>query len=352
MRILELVAIRGKGGTGASVVNFARAAHSLGVEVDVVCFERSDVYKKLKDFEGIGVITGFKMARSFKPFSFAKDVVRLARLVKARGYSVVHTHSSPDSNLGLVLKMLFPHVKLVRTRHVPVPFSDGFKQRFFDRIIARSFAVYDSIKDASYGEKVSVVYDGVEHLAFAKSRSPFFTLGCVSRYAKVKGLPFFVMAVGELSGLFKFRAFIAGRTKKSEGNLRIDELKRLAERLKVRDMIDFRGFVEDVDALYAGMDVSVLTSVGSEGSSRVTLESFARGIPVVASRVGSLAELVEEGKNGFLCEPAVWREFASRFALLFSLPKLKKKFGLNAFKRADGRFRLEVNVKKMLEIVG
>ncbi len=355
MKVLEIVAIRGKGGTGASVVSFTQTLVSMGVEVDVVCFRRSDVYKRLKDFSGVNVITGVKMPRNFKPVAFMKDLFALVRLMKIRKYDVVHTHSSPDSNIGLVLKILFPHIKLVRTRHVPVPFSEGFKQKFFDCIFARSFAIYETVKKTAFNKKIYVIYDGIDNIDNVTLRSKktckSLTIGCISRYAKVKGLPFFVMSVKELSKFWRFKAFVAGRTRRIEGDIRIKKLEEFSKKLKVYDIIHFNGFISDVSGLYSKMDISSLTSIDSEGSSRVTLESFNYKIPVVASKVGSLVELIESGKSGFLCDAADWRDFSSKFAFLFSLPKVRKRMGENAFKRAKIKFQLDINVRKMLEIL-
>ncbi len=352
MRVLEIVAIRGKGGTGASVISFTQTLVSMGVEVDVVCFKRSDVYKRLKGFSGVNVITGIKMPRNFKPVAFIKDLFILVRLIKIRKYDVIHTHSSPDSNIGLVLKILFPRIKLVRTRHVPVPFSEGFKQKFFDCIFARSFAIYETVKKTALNKKVYVIYDGIDNVTLrSKKTCKSLTIGCISRYAKVKGLPFFVMSIMELSKFWRFKAFVAGRTRKIEGDLRIKKLEEFSEKLKVHDIIHFKGFISDVSSLYSKMDISSLTSIDSEGSSRVTLESFNYKIPVVASKVGSLVELIESGKSGFLCNAADWRDFSSKFAFLFSLPKVRKRMGENAFKRAKTKFQLAINVRKMLEIL-
>ena len=350
MRVLELVAVRGKGGTGASVVNFVKEMSCAGVGVDVVCFRRSDVYKKLMDFSGVDVITGVKMPRKFKPLSFVRDILKLCKLVKERNYNIIHTHSSPDATLGLFLKILFPDVKLVRTRHVPVPFSSDIKHKFFDLIVVRSFCVLDSIKRLNSSHKVKVVYDGVA----VKGRGGFqqkkhLTIGCVARYAKVKGLSFFLLYLTKVP--FDFRAFVVGRTRKAEGTRRIDELKHLSKKLGLNERIVFMNYTESVERLYSSMDLATLTSIDSEGSSRVSMEAMAFGIPLVVSKVGALPEMVEDGKTGFVCFPADCKCFSHRYSLLLSNPKVSKIIGLNGKRRASLKFEIKKNVSYFLEFL-
>ncbi len=66
--------------------------------------------------------------------------------------------------------------------------------------------------------------------------------------------------------------------------------------------IEFRGGVADVASAYQESDICVLTS-DYEGTPNVLLEAMASGLPVVATKVGGVPEIVEQGKNGFLVEP-------------------------------------------------
>ena len=70
---------------------------------------------------------------------------------------------------------------------------------------------------------------------------------------------------------------------------------------------------------------------------RVLVEAFASGLPVIASRVGVLAELVEPGRNGLLFEPGAARELARRMTWAEAFPEKMRQMGECA--KADYRAR-------------
>lgn len=72
--------------------------------------------------------------------------------------------------------------------------------------------------------------------------------------------------------------------------------------LGLSDRIVFTGFREDIPALIAGMDVFVLPSI-NEGMGRVLVMAMALGKPIVATRVGGVAELLADGEAGLLVPP-------------------------------------------------
>jgi glycosyltransferase involved in cell wall biosynthesis len=81
----------------------------------------------------------------------------------------------------------------------------------------------------------------------------------------------------------------------------------------------------------------VLPALECHGVPRALVEAFASGLPVIASRVGLLAELVEPGRNGFLFEPGSPRELARRLAWAEAFPEKMRQMGECA--RADYRSR-------------
>lgn len=93
--------------------------------------------------------------------------------------------------------------------------------------------------------------------------------------------------------------------------------------------VEFRGGVSDVASVYREADIGVLTS-DYEGTPNVLLEAMASGLPVVATKVGGVPEIVKDGRNGFVVEPA--DEAGLYFALLRLIddPELRWKMGRQA----------------------
>ena len=82
----------------------------------------------------------------------------------------------------------------------------------------------------------------------------------------------------------------------------------------------------------------VMPSLCYEETPRALVEAFAQGLPVIASRLGTLAELVEPGRNGLLFEPGSARDLARRLAWAEAFPEKMRQMGLCA--RADYEARL------------
>ena len=123
-----------------------------------------------------------------------------------------------------------------------------------------------------------------------------------------------------------------------EGAL-IPALRERAQRLGVGDRIVFAGYRHDVDACYAAMDLSVLTSL-SEGLSIALLESMRHGLSVVATRVGGNPELVLDGECGYLVPARDVEAFASRVIQLLRNPEERQRIGAAARRRVEEHFSL------------
>lgn len=80
-------------------------------------------------------------------------------------------------------------------------------------------------------------------------------------------------------------------------------LERLARRLGISDRVHFLGFVEDVAAVYVGLSLLMHTS-DTEGTPRAVVEAMALGVPVVATAVGGVPDLLDDGVCGVLTPPA------------------------------------------------
>ncbi len=91
----------------------------------------------------------------------------------------------------------------------------------------------------------------------------------------------------------------------------------------------------------------VMPSLAYEATPRALVEAFANGLPVIASRLGALAELVEPGRNGLLFEPGSARDLARRLAWAEAFPEKMRQMGECAKADYDARFVAEWGWQKL-----
>lgn len=122
-----------------------------------------------------------------------------------------------------------------------------------------------------------------------------------------------------------------------DGPLR-PSLEALARRLGLEGRVEFLGWVEDVDSLLRRADMLVVPSdPGVETLSMAALEAMAAGLPVIATDVGSMRDLVTE-ETGFLVEPGDAQGLSRTMATLWRDPGLRRSLGLGGWKRQRERF--------------
>jgi glycosyltransferase involved in cell wall biosynthesis len=90
---------------------------------------------------------------------------------------------------------------------------------------------------------------------------------------------------------------------------------------------------DEIPAYMASADVFVLPSL-SEGFGIVALEAMAMGLPIVATKVGGLLEIIKDGENGFLVEPRNPVEIAEKCALLLTNDDLRTSISRNNREKA------------------
>ncbi len=128
------------------------------------------------------------------------------------------------------------------------------------------------------------------------------------------------------------RLVVVGRGEHGEER----ELLRLAERAGIAAAIDYRGWVEphEIPALLASSDVALVpmddTLINRARASAKLLEMMAAGLPIVAGRVGQVAEYIEDGHSGLLVAPGDPAALARATLALLSDPALRERLGQGA----------------------
>ena len=118
------------------------------------------------------------------------------------------------------------------------------------------------------------------------------------------------------------------------------ELRRLTSALGIADRVHWLGWRSDAADLMAAFDLLLVPSLG-EGFGLVLLEAMARRVPVIASRVGAIPEVIAHGESGILIEPRDVEALAQAMARLLDDRALRKYMGLLGAARLEERFSVE-----------
>jgi glycosyltransferase involved in cell wall biosynthesis len=216
-----------------------------------------------------------------------RGLAALVRLVRREHVSLVHTHSSIDAWLGGMAARLC-RVPVVRTRHVSIAIRRGPNPVYrwlADRVITSGEAIRRVVLAAGVPPaRVVAIPAGVNLESF-----PFGLKAPEIERELGLGSP----VVGSVA---MFRGS-KGHPQLLQAFARVRERHPRASLLLVGD-----GFRPDVPALLAAMDCFALASTRTEGVPQALLQAFAVGVPVVASRIGGIPEVVTDGETGLLVE--------------------------------------------------
>ena len=115
-----------------------------------------------------------------------------------------------------------------------------------------------------------------------------------------------------------------------------NELKSLAEELKIEASVKFLGYIPEKEkySYYKSVDLCVVPSIDFDYFPIVSLEAMAFRKPVVASHVGGIPFVVENGKTGLLAEPGNSKDLADKIIMLLKDKELREQMGRRGYERA------------------
>jgi glycosyltransferase involved in cell wall biosynthesis len=309
MKILHLVSSGGYYGKEAVIINLCAALEKLGCATEVGAFLNAkapnhEVMTRAHD-------RGLK-ARMFECGGRVdlKTVKTIREHILAEQIDLVHSHDY-KADLYSYLAARWAGRPVFATCHLWFSTTlqdkvygglDRMVLRHFDGVIGVSPPIVGTLRKAWVAErKVAVIANGIDLAPLLKLEDtgprPFgneLTIGIVGRLVRQKGHPyFFAAARGILKKFPQARLVVIG-----EGPDR-KALEALAQELGIADSVQFAGYRDDMQNVYPGLDLMVMPSL-DEGLPMTLLEAMAAKRAVIASAVGAVPEVIENGKNGLL----------------------------------------------------
>lgn len=354
IKVIHIIPTLSGGGAERLVFDLARFSNREKFEVLVVCLKKTG--ELLSEFEKNNVIVEFAGSGNWPMFlSFFK----LIKILKKLQPNIVHTHLFGGDFYGFLAARFAGIKNIISTEHnlnLSEKFWRGFLKRFIFRYAKIVVAVSEAVKkylikfEKVSEDKIKIIHNGVEIEKFLHLEKNYqvsgrdFVIGSIGRLEKQKGYDVLAEAVSGLN----LKCVVAG-----EGMER-KFLENKINSLNISDKFQLPGWQKDIKDFLQKLDIFVLPSRW-EGFGIVLLEAGLAGLPVIASRVDGIAEIIKDGEDGLLFEPGDHSELADKISFLMNNESECARLGRNLQKKVIENFDIKKIVaeyeKSYLEIL-
>lgn len=271
------------------------------------------------------------------PFIFFKSLL-LARKEKI---DIIHCQGFLSSCIGFLLSKIFNISYIITVQRME-------KKSFFRKLvyenarlcIGASFAIKMYFEQIGIKNSI-VIPNGVDLQKFQNLRQnqiraklglkDEFIITTVARLEKIKGVEYLIKALSNYRlRIINYKLLIIG-----EGSRR-QALEELSKKLGLSENIKFLGQIQnkEIPKYLAISDCFILPSL-QEGFGIAVLEAQASKVPVIASNVGGISDIIEDGKTGVLIEPKDSEQIAQAVIKMFSDQNFGKVLTKNAFQKLE-----------------
>jgi len=271
---------------------------------------------------------------SLRPFIEIKQVIEKEKI------KVLHCHLIRAQITGwLIKKIWFPNIKLIFHEHGEI-FTNHFLSFWLLKLAAKNVDGYIAVSRAAQTKlvkkiginikKIEIIPNFVDlshlHISADKNnrstKKEIFTIGFAGRLSAVKGCDYLIKSLQFLK--YPYKVLIAG-----EG-LEKNNLISLTNQYNLQDKVIFLGYQQNMGIFYSSIDVLVVPSL-HESFGISVIEAQAMKVPVIASNVEALNELITDGTNGLLFKEKNYQDLADKITLLKQNPIIAKRIIINAF---------------------
>ncbi len=335
------------GGAEIAAEDIAKALSEKGHEVHVLTVSPSN---RSYDEERNGFVIHYvRFSRRFT-YTLGETILALRFLWMAKEYGleVIHSFMITNGRFGLVIKKLLGIPYVVSARGLDINMKMNFILRTRGRIVlanadattALNTDMQSKLQELFTGD-VTIIPNGIDRGFMEKhqgSGNRMEYAGYKRQQHAGKKVILFVGRLAEVKGLeFLLSAFKTILSSREDVVLLLvgdgpegDALISLSKELDIDKNTEFMGEIphDDLGMFLSIADIFVLPSL-SEGDPHVIKEAMAFGLPIIASRVGGIPEILAEGRNGLLIEPGNPDDLAGKLEMLLSDEEMRTRIGGN-----------------------
>ncbi len=313
---------------------------------------------------------GVKLTRIPPPFLSPRYPVRLARLIRRVQPEVLHLHGASVGAIGGLVGRMLRVPAVVYTEHLEHSRHAGWLRRARETTAGLPhwtvFVSQRGRQEAVEGgplrnvtHRCSVIPNGIDlspyaGLADTADRaeirreldlpSEAVVIGCVGLLWQAKGQEYLIRALRDIrSGERPVVLLLVGSGSDEQA------LRACAKETGVSERVRFLGWRSDVPRLLQALDLYVQPSL-SEGFGLAVVEAAAAGLPIVASRVGGIPEIITHEYSGLLAPPGSPPALAAAIQELMDDPERGRWLGQNARRTTFERFSAEAMARAYVEL--
>ncbi|MFU0799169.1 MAG: glycosyltransferase family 4 protein [Xylanivirga thermophila] len=362
MTVMELLP-PAKGGMVKHFLSLSRGLKSKDARVIALCTPEDRLMEELSN-SGIECIPFF-VPEDMGVSSVKRSTQKLTNIIKKYNPDILHVHGFKASIIGRRAAQRIGGISVLYTVHNFLPFSGGWKlkmARFLEHRLYKDtcaiITVSDSLSRYMIQEmglpstKMHVVYNGIDTVQTIDSdlrdemgiSNSTLVVGTTSRLIPAKGIDYLLDAIPMVLDKYDDIKFIIIGDGPEE-----DRLKARAHGISDTHII-FTGYVENIEDYYGIMDIFVLPTL-SEGLGISVLEAMSFGIPVIASYVGGIPEIINHRQTGYLIPPANKMEIGLAILNMIDHPDMRERLGKSGKENVEKNFKLETMIDQTWRIM-
>jgi glycosyltransferase involved in cell wall biosynthesis len=335
-----------------SLLILLRELRSRGVKVSVVCREDGIFIDALKA-EGVEtILCQLQNMSRWTVFPYIASVFRLWNIVRKVQPDIIHCNSSTGAQLAVPVAKLLGISTVAHIRNELT--CQSVKRYMVNKacaVIANSIFTARAFEQCKGSANCHIIYNPIELHPHELVNGPADNkvVLFVGMICPIKGIEMLINIAEQLNKKGCEVKFIAAGDEPYHAKGFMREMKDLAKDKGVASVIEFAGRVENIDKYYTKATMVVVPSK-KETFGRVAAEAMMYGLPVVASRVGGLPEVVEDNVTGFLVDPEDIAGFTQKVEYFLNNPEKANTMGRAGRERAIKLFSPQRHADQVMEV--
>lgn len=344
MNVLQVLPRLDEGGVETGTVDFARYLTLNGHKAVVI----SGGGRLVKRLHEVGARHYQYPVGKKSLLTFVWVIPRIVDVIRKENIHIIHARSRVPALASFVASRI-TSIPFITTAH------GYYRKHLISKvmgwgkfvIVASNAMGYHMIKNFGVlQEKIRLIPRGVDLGSFeykspGDRRNNPFTIGMISRISPIKGHSYFIQAISQVSRKIpNLKVVIVGGVATGKEKYKA-ELDLLIRRLGLVEIVKFLGPRDDIPRILSEMNILVMSPVEQEAFGRAIIEAQAAGVPVVATTVGGIVDIVKDGQTGLLCSPQDPKELADKIIGLAKNKDLQQKIAEEARQSVEHNFTLE-----------